>query len=66
MDRNDGWSVIVALIGSGQEINTGEAGLAEWGKTINEKFPHWKIYISPELKDGQSNINYFCSRRFYQ
>jgi hypothetical protein len=57
MDRNEGWSVIVALIGSGQEINTGEAGLAEWGKTINEKFPHWKIYVSPELKDGQSNIN---------
>ncbi len=57
MDRNDGWAVIVALIGSGQEINTGEAGLAEWGKTINEKFPHWKIYISPELKEGKSNIN---------
>lgn len=56
MSRNEGWAVIVALIGSGQEINTGEAGLAEWGKTINEKFPNWKIYISPELKDGTSNI----------
>lgn len=56
MNRNKGWAVIVALIGSGQEINTGEAGLAEWGKTINEKFSNWKIYISPELKDGISNI----------
>lgn len=56
MNRNKGWAVIVALIGSGQEINTGEAGLAEWGKTINEKFSNWKIYISPELKDGKSNI----------
>ena len=56
MSRNKGWAVIVALIGSGQEINTGEAGLAEWGKTINEKFSNWEIYISPELKDGSSNI----------
>ena len=46
MNRNDGWAVIVALIGSGQEINTGEAGLAEWGKTISEKFSNWKIFIS--------------------
>jgi hypothetical protein len=56
MNRNTGWAVIVALIGSGQEINTGEAGLAEWGKTIIEKFPNWKIFISPELKEGKSNI----------
>lgn len=56
MNRNDGWAVIVALIGSGQEINTGEAGLAEWGKTISEKFSNWRIYISPELKEGTSNI----------
>lgn len=56
MDRRDGWAAIVALIGSGQEINTGEAGLAEWGKTLNEKYPHWKIFISPELKEGASKI----------
>nr|WP_275982431.1 DUF2075 domain-containing protein [Aquiflexum gelatinilyticum] len=56
MNRNSGWAVIVALIGSGQEINTGEAGLAEWGKTINKNFSNWKIYISPELKEGKSNI----------
>lgn len=34
MARHEGWSVIVALIGNGQEINTGEAGLAEWGRVI--------------------------------
>lgn len=56
MNRNTGWAVIVALIGSGQEINTGEAGLAEWGKTLNEKFSNWKIFISPKLKAGTSNI----------
>ena len=31
MGRHAGWAVVVALIGNGQEINTGEAGLAEWG-----------------------------------
>lgn len=56
MNRNKGWAVIVALIGSGQEINTGEAGLAEWGKTINDKFSNWRVYISPELKEGTSVI----------
>jgi len=52
MDRNNGWSVIIALVGGGQEINNGEAGLPEWGKTIAEKFSHWKICISKELKEG--------------
>jgi hypothetical protein len=52
MDRHQDWSVIVALIGSGQEINTGEAGLPEWGKVISNKFKHWEVYISPLLKNG--------------
>lgn len=56
MNRNSGWAVIVALIGSGQEINTGEAGLSEWGKTISNKFSNWKIFVSPELKEGSSHI----------
>lgn len=34
MGRRDGWSVVVALIGNGQEINTGEAGLQEWGRVL--------------------------------
>lgn len=54
LNRNNGWAVIVALIGNGQEINTGEAGLSEWGKTISERFSNWKIFISPELKEGFS------------
>jgi hypothetical protein len=41
MARHDGWSVIVALIGNGQEINTGEAGLAEWGRVIAAS-PSWR------------------------
>ncbi len=56
LNRSDHWAAIVALIGSGQEINTGEAGLAEWGKTIRTKYQDWKIYVSPELKEGVSTI----------
>ncbi|WDF55454.1 DUF2075 domain-containing protein [Mucilaginibacter sp. KACC 22063] len=52
MNRHNDWSVIVALVGGGQEINTGEAGLPEWGRVLEEKFSDWKAYISPELKIG--------------
>lgn len=52
MNRHDDWSVIVALVGGGQEINTGEAGLPEWGKVIRQKFSNWKVYISSQLKTG--------------
>ncbi len=46
MARHDGWSVVVALIGGGQEINTGEAGLAEWGRVI-EANPGWRAMAPP-------------------
>ena len=49
MDRHPGWAVIVALIGGGQEINTGEAGLKEWGRALASGFRHWTVLISPQL-----------------
>jgi hypothetical protein len=53
MDRfRNSWAVIIALVGGGQEINTGEGGLAEWGKALIDEFSHWKIYVSPELRSG--------------
>jgi hypothetical protein len=52
MDRHSDWSVIVALVGSGQEINRGEAGLAEWGRAVSSRFRHWEVFVSPELKVG--------------
>ena len=52
MGRHKDWSVIVALVGGGQEINTGEAGLSEWGRIIEEKFNDWKVYVSPQLATG--------------
>jgi len=49
MDRHDDWAVIIALVGNGQEINTGEAGIGEWGRVLDEKYKHWQVHISPEL-----------------
>ncbi len=52
MDRHSDWSVIVALVGSGQEINRGEAGLSEWGRAVSNRFSHWSVFVSPDLKAG--------------
>ena len=46
MDRHSDWAVIVALVGGGQEINRGEAGLLEWGRALAD-FPNWLVYASP-------------------
>ena len=53
MDRHPDWALIVCLVGGGQEINTGEAGISEWLSAIQEKFPHWKFYISKHLHDSE-------------
>jgi len=53
MDRHTGWSVIVCLVGGGQEINTGEDGIAGWLDSLNTHFSHWQVYISPELTDRE-------------
>lgn len=53
LDRHKDWAVIVCLVGGGQEINTGEAGISEWIDAINIGFPHWKAYISPRLVDNE-------------
>ena len=53
LDQREDWATIVCLVGGGQEINTGEAGITEWIKALNEKFSHWKVYISPKLTDAE-------------
>lgn len=53
LDQREDWATIVCLVGGGQEINTGEAGISEWIKAINEQFPHWNVYISPKLTDAE-------------
>ncbi len=51
LDRHADWAVIVCLVGGGQEINTGEAGITEWIASLNRSFPDWHIYISSRLTD---------------
>lgn len=53
LDQREDWATIVCLVGGGQEINTGEAGISEWIQSLNERFPHWKVYISPQLTEPE-------------
>ena len=53
LDQREDWATIVCLVGGGQEINTGEAGISEWIKALNEKFTHWNVYISPKLTETE-------------
>ena len=49
LDLHQGWSVLVCLVGGGQEINKGEGGMEEWLKAIRDHFPTWKVWISNKL-----------------
>jgi hypothetical protein len=53
LDRHKDWSVIVCLVGGGQEINTGEAGISEWLEAVRRRFSSWEVYISPNLRDSE-------------
>jgi len=51
MDRHNDWCAIVCLIGGGQEINEGEAGLAEWFMALSKSHKNWKIFVSNQLRN---------------
>lgn len=53
MDRHPEWAVLICLIGGGQEINTGEAGLGEWFAALGKSFGKWKVYVSNQLTDSE-------------
>ena len=53
LDRHSDWAVIVCLVGGGQEINTGEAGISEWIEALNRSYPDWHVYISSQLTDSE-------------
>lgn len=53
LDRHKDWAVIICLVGGGQEINTGEAGISEWIESLNKSFPNWHIYVSNKLTDNE-------------
>jgi hypothetical protein len=49
MDRHPDWCTVVCLVGGGQEINTGEAGVSEWINALEVRFPHWEVHVSPRI-----------------
>jgi len=53
LDRHQDWAVIVCLVGGGQEINTGEAGISEWIDSLTRSFGHWHLHISSRLTDSE-------------
>ncbi len=53
LDQREDWATIVCLIGGGQEINTGEAGISEWLAALNDRFSNWKVYISDKLTEKE-------------
>jgi hypothetical protein len=56
MDRHIDWCTIVCLIGGGQEINTGEAGLEEWIRPFSKNFTDWDIYYSSKIVEDRNYI----------
>lgn len=55
LERHPDWAVVVCLVGTGQEINTGEAGISEWLESLARRFPQWRVYVSPHLGAGSSS-----------
>ena len=53
LDRHDDWAVVVCLVGGGQEINTGEAGIGAWIDAALTDFPHWRLCLSSQLVDSE-------------
>ena len=53
LDRRKDWAVIICLVGGGQEIHTGEAGISEWIEALNRKYKDWHVYISDRLHDAE-------------
>jgi len=56
MDKVPDWAVVIALIGGGQEIHNGEAGLSEWGRAIVSRFGHWQLLLPREAMSGSEAL----------
>jgi hypothetical protein len=50
MNRHAGWAAIICLVGGGQEINTGEAGIEEWLRAVRDHHPHWHVHLPSQLE----------------
>ena len=53
MDRHEDWAAIVCLVGGGQEIDDGEAGMPEWFDSLRKHFSHWDVYATEQINDKE-------------
>ncbi|GAB5519471.1 MAG: DUF2075 domain-containing protein [Rhodothermales bacterium] len=56
MERLPDWAVVIALVGGGQEIYLGEAGLEEWGRALSIRLDRWHVIASPEVLGGGESV----------
>tara|TARA_R110002020_G_scaffold166672_1_gene354796 strand:+ start:18 stop:1979 length:1962 start_codon:yes stop_codon:yes gene_type:complete len=56
MNRHTNHCTIICLIGGGQEINTGEAGLSEWVNALKSHHQDWDIYYSNLITDDNDYL----------
>lgn len=53
MDRHHDWAVVVCLVGGGQEINRGEAGISAWLDAVKTHFSDWDVFVSPDITESE-------------
>jgi hypothetical protein len=53
LDRHSDWAVVVCLVGGGQEINRGEAGISAWFEAMRSGFSSWDVYVSPDITESE-------------
>ena len=66
MNRHKNWCTIICLIGGGQEINTGEAGLEEWVNSFENNYKDWDIHYSNLITDSVNYIKTEKHRRWLE
>ena len=66
MDRHEDWCTIICLIGGGQEINTGEAGVSEWLSSLKNNYLHWDIHYSNLISTDDNYLSDIELRNWVQ
>ena len=66
MDRHEDWCTIICLIGGGQEINTGEAGVSEWLSSLKNNYTNWDIHYSNLISTDDNYLSNIELRNWVQ
>lgn len=58
MNRHPDWCTVVCLIGEGQEINRGEAGISAWIAALAKgELAEWTVHASPQMLSSGSPLS---------